>query len=376
MVAASATLLVLVWQSITVRFNYEGNWSALYSVGNLWPLPPELSGEKIFVFRNAGYDGGFYHLVAHDPWLARGFSKYVDNPSLRWRRILVPAMAYLAAFGADERVHACYIGINLLFIFAGAFWLASYCEFHALKPVWGLAFLAIPSVLVSIDRLTVDTALASLTIGLILYACKGKYVRSLALLALCPLARETGLLLTAGRAWEQASNREWRRVALSLASMIPFLLWCFFLFRNAPQDDTHWFAPPFAGILQRTLHPLQAPITGRWVALAACLDYLALVGIWIALAFAARFALKRRFGLLESCIYTCSFAVLWLGKADIWNGAYEFGRTLSPLLILWGLQAVRLRNFWLLTPLGCALPRIFLQYEPQIRGIGRHILHH
>lgn len=374
LIAASATLIVLVWQSVTVHFNYGDNWSALYYIGNRWPLPPDLSNEKILIFNNPGYDGVFYHLVAHDPWLTRGFSNFVDNPSLRWRRILTPVLAHAAALGADRRIHACYIGVNLLFIFAGAFWLAAYCAFHGLSPGWGLAFLAVPSVLVSIDRLTIDTSLAALTVGFILFACKGKYLRSLAVLALCPLARETGLALTAGRAWEHLSNREWRKMALAFLSALPFLFWCGYVFWNTTRDGTHWLSFPFAGIVHRTFHPFQYAITGRWVALAACLDYLALIGMWIALAFAVRLALKRRFGLLESCIYSFAFAVLWLGKADIWDGAYEFGRTMSPLLILLGLLAVRQRNFWLLLPMVCALPRIFLQYEPQIRGIIRHTL--
>lgn len=296
LVAASATLVVLFWQSVTVHFNYGGNWSGLYDIGNRWALPPALSAEQNLVFDNPGYDGGFYHLVAHDPWLTRGFSNFVDNPNLRWRRMLVPVLAYLTAFGSDQRIHGCYIGINLLFIFAGAFWLASFCALHGLSVQWGFAFLAIPSVLVSIDRLTIDTALAALTIGFIFHACKGHSIRSLALLALCPLARETGLLFTAGSAWEHAGKHEWRKVAYSFMSAFPFLLWCLFVSSRSPHDGTHWLSLPLVGILRRTFHPLQYAITGRWVAAAAFLDYLALIGVWIVLAVVVRFALKRRFG--------------------------------------------------------------------------------
>jgi hypothetical protein len=76
-------------------------------------------------------------------------------------------------------------------------------------------------------------------------------------------------------------------------------------------------------------------------ALAAVLDYLALVGMWIALALTVRWALKRRFGPLESCIYAFAFGAVWLGNQPIWAGAYEFGRTMSPLFILLGLLAIR-----------------------------------
>jgi hypothetical protein len=371
MIAVSATLLVLVWQATTVHYNHGGNWSGLFYIGNRWPLPPELSAEQNRIVNNPGYDGGFYHLIAHDPWMERGFSRFVDNANLRWRRILLPALANLAAQGQDQRIHASYITVHLLFIFAGVFWLASFCSLHGLKPAWGFAFLAIPSVLVSIDRLTIDTALAALTVGFILYACKKNYGASLGLLFLCPLARETGLFLTAGRAWEHARGREWRRLAFTVLSTIPIAVWYMFVLSKAPSDGTHWLTYPLVGILRRTFHPLEYAITGRWVATAAALDYVALIGVWIGLGLVVRMAIKRRFGLLEFSAYIFAAGAVWLGKADIWGGAYEFGRTMSPLFIMLGLLAVRERNRWLLLPMVCVLPRILLQYEPQIRGIVR-----
>jgi hypothetical protein len=84
--------------------------------------------------------------------------------------------------------------------------------------------------------------------------------------------------------------------------------------------------------------------------------------------------LKRRIGLLECSTYIFAAGAVWLGKADIWDGAYEFGRTMSPLFISLGLMAAREHNRWLLLPAACVLPRIFLQYEPQIRGIIRSLI--
>ena len=371
-VAVSAALMVLIWQAATVHGNYGGNWSGLFYTGNRWALPPDLSAEKNLIFDNPGYDGQFYHLVAHDPWMERGFSSFADNANLRWRRILIPVLAFIAARGEDEKIHASYIGVHLLFVIAGVYWLAGYCSFCGLRPFWGFAFLAIPSVLVSIDRLTIDTALAALAIGFIFYASKDDSMPSFALLTLCPLARESGLFLTAGTAWDHASRREWRRLAVSLASILPFLLWSLYVRANSFSDGTPWLSLPFVGIVRRTFHPLQYAITGRWVAVAAILDYAALIGVWIGLVIVARMALKRRFGLLERCAYVFALGALCLGKADIWSGAYEFGRTMSPLLIMLGLMAVRDKQRRLLLPLLFVLPRVLLQYDPQVRGIIRN----
>jgi hypothetical protein len=374
MVGASTVLIVLAWQYSTVTCNFQGKWIGLFSLGNKWPLPPQLASEYPGLLGDAaGYDGLFYHLASHDPWLTRGFWQFADNSSLRWRRILVPGLAHLLALGEDARVHASYIAVNLAFIFAGAFWLGRFSVLNGMSPALGFAFLLVPSVMISIDRLTIDTALAALTIGFMLYSSESKCARSLALLTLCPLARETGLALTAGRAWQHTKEREWGKLALTLLSALPFVLWCIFLALRLPRDDTPWLSFPLMGIVRRTLHPVIYPITGRWVALAAGLDYLAVIGVWLALAFCVYLAVKRGAGLLEKSIYVFAAGSILLGKADIWGGSYDFGRTLSPFFIMMGLIAMRDRNWFPLIPIACILPRIFLQFEPQLLGVLRHL---
>jgi hypothetical protein len=386
LVALGAALLVLAWQSATVWRNYAGDWSALFSIGDRWPQPPELAGEAHVLAGNEGYDGVFYHLAAHDPALRRGFWRYADNASLRWRRILVPALAHAIALGNDARIHAAYVAVNLLFVFLGCWWLAIYCRCHQLSPAWGLGFLTVPSVLVSIDRLTVDTALAALTVGYGLFCgsavglsdtahAPGTRVRHPAglvtLLLAAPLARETGLALTAGAAWVSVHARRWWVMVMLIATTLPFVVWSVFVSAHTYRDATTWLAFPFAGMTRRTLHPILYPITGKWVAAAAMFDYLALIGIWIALAMVARLAWSRAFGPVEAALYSFASGAVLLGKADIWAGAYEFGRTMSPMLILLALLGLRRRALQLLLPLACVLPRILLQFEPQLRGIVR-----
>ena len=367
-VGVAALLLVLAWQVIVVHFGYGDNWSGLFHIGDRWPLPPALAGDGARVSPNdPGYDGVFYHLAAHDPWLTRGFWRFADNPSLRWRRILLPGLAWIAALGDDARIHAAYVGINLLFVFLGAWWLARFSASKKGSISFGLGFLAVPSVLVSMDRLTVDTALAALTIGLFVYAADEQVWKQSAILALCPLARETGLCLSAGTALQALRTRRWKQFLWTALSALPFLFWAGFVSRNTTNDATPWLSLPFAGIIRRTLTPVVYPITGRGIALAAGLDYLALLGVWAAIILAAYLALKRKSGLIEYCIYGFAFAAVWLSKADIWTGAYEFGRTLSPLMILLGLISVRERIWWFLLPLVCTLPRIFLQLLVQLR---------
>jgi len=75
------------WQALTVHYSYGGNWTALFLTGTqLKEVPPALQSENIYLFQNSGYDGQFYHYIAHDPFFQRNFSPYFDNARFRYRR--------------------------------------------------------------------------------------------------------------------------------------------------------------------------------------------------------------------------------------------------------------------------------------------------
>jgi hypothetical protein len=99
------------------------------------------------------------------------------------------------------------------------------------------------------------------------------------------------------------------------------------------------------------------------------LDYAAVLGIWLALALVLYVILQRPAGMLETCMAAFSLAMVLLGKADIWGGAYEFGRTMSPLLVLLMMLTISTREFRYVLPMALVLPRILLQYQPQVFGI-------
>ncbi len=196
---ALAAVLVLGWQFLTVRSNYGGHWTALFCTGARLPQPPGLACGAIYTFANShGYDGQFYHYIAHDPFFQQGFSEYIDAPALRCRRLLVPCLAWLLAAGRPRRIDAAYVAVVAGFVFLGSWWLARYALLGSAHAAWGLAFLLVPATLVSMDRLTVDVALAALTVAFVFYSRPGPSWKLYPVLALAPLARETGLLLIGG----------------------------------------------------------------------------------------------------------------------------------------------------------------------------------
>jgi len=107
---------------VVVHYNYGWNWTALFCTGDrLWQ--PRGLAETVWLFKDsAGYDGQMYHYIAHDPFFQRSFDRYVDAPRLRYRRILLPGLAYLLAIGQGRFIDAAYIGLVLASISLG--WLA------------------------------------------------------------------------------------------------------------------------------------------------------------------------------------------------------------------------------------------------------------
>ena len=362
-----------LWQFATVHFNYGGNWTALFSIAPDWPRPAFLSSENLYTFPGSlGYDGQMYHLIAHDPWMTRGAVAAMDDPALRYRRILVPALAWALALGRDSAIHAAYFAVILGFVFLGVYWLARVMVIQGRRPAWGLMFVLMPAVLVSMDRMTVDVALAALTVGFVLYSDVRWKV--LPILACAALTRETGLLLTAGYGVFLLSRRRFADLLWAAASTLPAIVWYAYVSGHTPSGPTSTPADiasliPLAGWIERVAHPEVYPLP-RWQALAAVeLDYVALAGIALMLGHAAWLAWSRRWNARAAAIYVFAAAVVLIRSRSVWEDAFSYGRVVTPLMLL--LAAEEPLAF---APMFLVDARIGLNFLKQIIGVASHLL--
>ena len=368
-----------LWQFATVHFNYGGNWTALFSIAPNWPRPAFLSSENLYTFPGSlGYDGQMYHLIAHDPWMERGAVPAMDDPALRYRRILVPALAWALAMGRDSAVHAAYFAVILGFVFLGVYWLARAMESRGGHPAWGLMFVIMPATLVSMDRMTVDVALAALTAGFVLYSddlYKGSSRwKILPILACAALTRETGLLLTAGYGVFLLSRRRFGDLLWTAATALPAILWYVYVIRHTPPETPAGVAGliPLAGWIERVAHPAVYPLP-RWQALAAVeLDYVALAGVALLLGHAASLAWTRRWNARAAAIYIFALAIVFIGSRSVWEDAFGYGRVVTPLMVLLAVEDTRPR----LAPAPVVLidARIGLNFLKQIVGVASRLL--
>ena len=98
-------------------------------------------------------------------------------------------------------------------------------------------------------------------------------------------------------------------------------------------------------------------------------DYLALAGVLLAIGLALIwFARNPRD---PQRIAAALFAIMAL-LVDInaqWQTVYNFGRYYTPMLLCLSGVAAGTRNPWVLVPLAMILPRIVIQFTPQVLGI-------
>jgi hypothetical protein len=369
-----------LWQLATVHFNYGGNWTALFNTAPGWPRPAFLASEDVYTFPpgSLGYDGQMYHFIAHDPWISRGAVAAMDDPALRYRRILVPALAWTLALGHDSAVHAAYVAVILAFVFLGVYWMASAMENHGRHPAWGLMFAVMPAALVSMDRMTVDVALAALTAGFALYCERNSRWRLVLILACAALARETGFLLTAGYGVFVVSRRRSADLVWTAASTVPAIFWYVYVSRHAPPAVATTRPAdvasliPLAGWIERVAHPVVYPLP-RWQALAAVeLDYVALAGVALMLGHAVWLAWARCWNARAAAIYVFAAAIVFIGSRSVWEDAFGFGRVVTPLMILLALEDARPRMAF--APVALIDARIGLNFLKQIIGVASHLI--
>lgn len=372
--ALSATAAVLLWQVLVVHFEYHGNWSGLYCTGGRRAQPPALAAENIYVFPNStGFDGQFYHYMAHDPFFQRDLARYIDAPQMRYRRILVPLAAHALAFGRSELVDYAYIGVVLASVFLGSYWLSAFLTLNGVGAAWGWTFVLIPGVLISIDRMTVDIALLALSVGFALFFALGAPRQLYATLVAAPLVRETGLLLVAGCVFYLAVRRRWREAVLFSTTAIPTAAWyVYVVFHTVSHPEAHWFhGVPLSLLVLRLMHPVQYALPPAEALTAMALDYVALAGLIWAMGISYTMVRRLKAGPVETSLLLFGLLATFLTSEGVWRDTYGFERSFAPLPLFAALDGVRRRKWMNVLPLLLMVPRVALQLAPHAIAVLR-----
>jgi hypothetical protein len=368
-----AVSLIAVWQWATVSANYGGNWTALFCTGALQPHPPLVEQEHVYVFANsAGYDSQAYHYIAHDPFLRSDLKSYIDDPRLRYRRILVPLLAYGIAMGRSQWIDPAYELVCLLSIGLGVYWSCRLAREAGLRAGWGLLFLLMPAIPIAMDRLVVDVGLAALTAAFVYYSRTASW-KLFPVLACAALTRETGILLILAYCAYLLWRREFRMAGIFLMSAMPAIVWYTYVQSRTEGKPYGMSLIPLSAILRVLKTPWQYPPGTPLVAAVHAADYLALAGVLLAFGLALYWFLRGPVDPPRIAAALFALMGLMIQRTDHWQNVYDFGRVYTPLLLCLAAVAAQYRKPWLLAPVGMILPRVAVQLTPQFLGVLRWI---
>jgi hypothetical protein len=317
----------------------------------------------VYLFPNStGYDGQMYHYVAHDPLIRTDIWRYVDNARVRYRRVLLPAIAFLLAASRQSWIDPAYIGANLLFLSLGAWWLSRYLDILGVQAHLAALFVLAPAALISLDRLTVDLAFTALCIGFALYVRQGQDANAYAVLVLACLSRDTGFILAIAACLALLFQRRFVKAVVWTTAMLPAAAWYWYVKLRTPDYSDARFMQliPFKGILETLLDPMTYPFGGAVNAGLRWLDRLAVLGFVLAVVLTVWLVRRNGFGHTELALVLWSFVGLCLPRS-FWEDCYAGTRVFTPLLIYFMLGALPEVGWRAMMPLLLAMPRVVLQ---------------
>jgi hypothetical protein len=343
--AAITVAVAIAWSALRVYTVYNGNWTALFYVGEMFSMPKEVA-ERSVRNTSTGYDGQFYRLLAYDPILAKDYFKYADAPNLRFRRMLLSEAAWVLALGRSDWIDPAYICLEFLLLGAGVYWTSIYFHIRGRSPWFGLIFAVIPASLCSIDRMLVDGTLTALCAAFCLYCEKQRWPLVWLVAALAALTRETGLILCIALVVDSLISRAWLSAFFRGLSAAPAFLWYFYLSLKIPPDPAiPALTLPGVGLIQRLLllrsdpHPLVQFIL-------RATDIIAVLGLLVSAFLVLRLYRHKCSRPMYLSMVMFAIMVLVLGAPGIMIEAFAFARPASPLLLMLMLEGIP-RQVWM-----------------------------
>jgi hypothetical protein len=311
-------------------------------------LPATLRDAPVFIHENVGrYDGAYYAQIATDPALRDpDLNVAVDALGYRARRILMSAVAWVAAGGEPVGALQAYAWINLVA------WLLLAAILARVLPVAGgwratvawCAVLLAGGTLGSVRLALIDLPAATLLAAGLLLVEGGRRGWAVGCLALAGLVRETALL-GAGLLWPGArlGRAELTRWSAGVVvAALPLVAWWMYVHFAVEASDagTANFTLPLAGWLGKwaELWRLSAVESNRGLVLRGWLDC-------IAITVQAAYLLRYRDA--QNAWWRVGIAFVALGALlgpAVWEGLPgAYARVLLPLTLCFNVLAARQR---------------------------------
>lgn len=199
-----------------------------------------------------GYDGQYYYYSAMDPLMKDG----VYKNAFRQQRVLYPLLSRALAIGEPAFLPYSMYLLNLLAIAFGMYFFILILEHFSLNPAWSLLYgLSPPSIMTIQYDLPSPLSMALIITAVYFYLVKENAWASTLFFALALLTREDSVMvLFPLLLWDFQKKRSFARIAVFLTSLLPFLIWQYYVavkagFVATAASSTVIGLVPFSGII-------------------------------------------------------------------------------------------------------------------------------
>jgi hypothetical protein len=326
-------VLVVYWFSINRGLErYGGNWSGFAVVGDHFPAPG-IHGPGTLILNNSfGYDGQFFLLAAHDPFLRGQTHKYMDVAAYRYQRIMYPWLARLLAWGDPQAIPRALVLVNLLAVLAGTFFMGLLCARHGASPLWSLFYGCLSGLLIALMRdLAEPVAMAFLAAGFFFYDSRRFWWCAL-MMAAALLSKEICAIALLAMALHALTQQKWQGVIAMILAGVPLAGWWAYIYLRLGalplQGGESNFGMPFMGMLSyaQKLFPLSMANYQNIVGFA----FVIVTGLTLILALVEFLRGWSGQG-LAFFLYAGFFSLM---TDKVWVEPWSYGRVLLPLSVL------------------------------------------
>jgi hypothetical protein len=333
LVPVLAAVLIVYWLAINISLErHGGNWSGFAVVGDRFPAPG-IHGSGTLVLSNSfGYDGQFFLLAAHDPFLRGQAHKYMDVAGYRYQRIMYPWLARLLAGGNPQAIPRALVLVNLLAVLAGTFFIGMLCARHGASPLWALFYGCLSGLLIALLRdLAEPLATAFLAAGFWLYSARRFWWCALAMAAAL-LSKEICAIALFALAVHALSQMRWQGLIALILAGVPLALWWGYIYLRLGvlplQGGESNFGLPLAGMIAyaQKLFPLSIANFQNILGLG----FVIVTGITLILALVE----FLRGWSAQGLAFMLYAGFLSLMTDKVWVEPWSYGRVLLPLSVL------------------------------------------
>lgn len=328
-------ILIAVVASVSFVRNYarhfDNNLSGFACIGDEFPNP--YMRDDVFVNSNSsGYDGQFFFVSAHDPFLVGIGHRYLDAPAYRSQRLSYPLLVWILSLGRHDLIPLMMIVVNVAAIVLSLIYLMMLFRAGNNGIFWAMLIVFNGGMMLSLARDLSEPVSVAFLLAAMFYHLEKKPYWAILFMSLAVLGRELLILIPAFFALDYLIKGVWKSMLVWCIPGLVFAGWqtyVFFRIGELPQlAGGGNFGFPLLGI-KNYLEQLWQSDSNKW-------EWRFAISVLVFVVFSLFTALSsKQFKVPVIRVILLIFCVMPMFFSDlIWAEPWSYGRVMLPQIAL------------------------------------------